>query len=113
MKRIAFLVFAMCLLSHVVLADVTISDDEISKLYDAGYEAYHAKDYVTALEYFFTYRLLSKELWNNDPEFGRKFDKTISSIEAIIQDALKAQGYEWEEKNSQMETGPQESSKGN
>ena len=97
MKRFLFLVLWLFFSHQVVWADMTVSDDEINRIYDAGYEAYHAKDYVTALEYFFAYRLLNKELWSKDPEFGRKFDMTISSIEAIIHDALKAQGYEWED----------------
>ena len=113
MKRTLFLVIAMFFMYQVVLAEMTVSDDEINQIYDSGYEAYHAKDYVTALEYFFVYRVLNKKLWNKNPEFGEKFDKTISSIEKIIYNALKAQGYEWKEDESLLETGTRDSSKGN
>jgi hypothetical protein len=108
MKRIFFLIIAMFVSYQVALAETTISDEELNKIYDTGYYAYHEKDFVVALEYFFAYRLLNKDLWKQNPEYGEKFDKTISSIEEIIYNALKAQGYErrYENKEDKSQVKP-------
>lgn len=84
------LFFSMLLLTmNNSLADDTQKNTPYGDIYDKGIAAYKNQDYVNALKYLFSYRLVNEGKLVEHDEFASKLDAAIEHSESKLREQIK------------------------
>ncbi|MFL0811618.1 MAG: hypothetical protein K6L76_14455 [Agarilytica sp.] len=97
-----FLFSMLCLSINESLADDAPQEKSAYRnLYNNGITAYKNKDYVTALKYLFSYRLVNENKLVEHEKFSSQLDAAIEHSERKLRDTIKlANGIEKKETES-------------
>lgn len=89
----AFLIGLMLLSMNASFADKTTQKStDHRNIYDKGMTAYKNEDYVTALKYLFSYRLINEGKLVEHKEFSSQLNAAIEHSEKELRETIKLAG---------------------